>query len=303
MSDEKIPSYPVVHVTMQADGSAHVNVAGKHVDYPAADVEVTRAQVIAYAIDVAARLGRGVRMTTVDQEGEWKLGVYPDGEVVDLQPVPPKSRNAARKNVQTTRPPVRVVDPVALPPATPPAKRPATRPATAPAEAPAVAEVAAPSQGPASEHTAVIERVREPERDATTPRAMLPKRARGTVAGTLVATLAFSTGDTAVIGPHAIIGRMPAATTTDPAGSQLVTIHDKERKVSRVHCEVGWVGSKLVVTDRGSGNGTYITRRGTTKVELEVGKPYELQDDDWLGVGADVTCRVTIAVNTDGGTR
>lgn len=289
MSDEKIPSYPVVHVTMQSDGSAHVNVAGKHVDYPAAEVDVTRAQVIAYAIDVAARMGRGVRMTTVDSDGEWKLGVYPDGEVVDLQPVPPKGRGSVKKSAPTLRPPVRVVDPAALPPAMTPI-------------ATSVAAVAAPLVL-AGEHTAVIERVREALPDATSPRAVLAKPARSREAGTLVATLAFSTGDAAVIGPHAIIGRMPAATATDPAGSQLVVIDDKERKVSRVHCEVGWVGSKLVVTDRASGNGTYITRRGTTKIELEPGKPYELQEDDWLGVGTDVTCRVTIAVISDGGTR
>lgn len=266
MSDEKIPNYPVVHVTMHADGSAHVNVAGKHVDYPAADVDVTRAQVIAYAVELAARLGRAVRMTTVAPDGEWKLGVYPDGEVVDLNPAPPKGRGAAKKSVQTTRPPVRVIEPEDQVPAVAP--RPAPKDTTAPS------------------HTAVTSRVP----DATQARP-------------IVATLTFSTGDSAVIGPHAIIGRQPAATATDPAGSQLVVIHDKERKVSRVHCEVGWVGSKLVVTDRASGNGTYITRRGTTKVELEPGKPYELREDDWLGVGTDVSCRVTIGVMQDGGTR
>lgn len=282
MSDEKIPSYPVVHVTMQADGSAHVNVAGKHVDYPAAEIDVTRAQVISYAIDVAARLGRGVRMTTVDPEGEWKLGVYPDGEVIDLDTTPAKSRGAAKKPAPAPRPRVRVLDPSPQLPAEHGTATTAT----------AVAE-----ESP----TVVISRVP----DATSPRAAVPTLARGRdrEPGTLVATLAFSTGDTAVIGPHAIIGRQPSAAVDDPAGSQLVVIHDKERQVSRVHCEVGWVGSKLVVTDRGSGNGTYITRRGTTKSQLEPGKPYELQGDDWLGVGTEVTCRVTIAVINDGGTR
>ncbi|WP_421076954.1 FHA domain-containing protein [Microbacterium sp. IO18] len=291
MSDEKIPSYPVVHVTMQPDGSAHVNVAGKHVDYPAADVEVTRAQVVTYAIDVAARLARGVRMTTVDPDGEWKLGVYPDGEVVDLDPTPAKGRGAAKKPAVAPRPPVRLIDPVEQAPAAPAAAAP---------------KVTTRAKADTDEsHTVVITRVADATRvqDATTPRVIAPKPARGREPGTLVATLAFSTGDTAVIGPHAIIGRVPAATATDPAGSQLVVIHDKERKVSRVHCEVGWVGSKLVVTDRASGNGTYITRRGTTKIELEPGKPYELQGDDWLGVGTDVTCRVTIAVIQAGGTR
>lgn len=271
-SDEKIPSYPVVHVTIQPDGSAHVNVAGKHVDYPATGVEVTRAQVIAYATDVAARLGRGVRMTTVDPDGEWKLGVYPDGEVVDLAPATAKGRGAAKKTVQKPRPTVQVIEPPAAP---------------------------APAASLAETHTVVIDRVP----DATTPRAAVPRPVRPKTPGTPVATLTFSTGDTAVIGPHAIIGRQPASSATDPAGAQLVVINDKERTVSRVHCEVGWVDSTLVVTDRASGNGTYLTRRGTTKNRLEPGKPYELQGEDWLGIGTDVTCRVTIGILEDRGTR
>jgi hypothetical protein len=92
MNDPRIPSYPVVHVTVHPDGSAHVNVAGDHRNYPAGDIQDTRAQVTAYAIAVAERLGRGVRLTVIDPDGHWKLGVYPDAEVVDLEPASPKSR-------------------------------------------------------------------------------------------------------------------------------------------------------------------------------------------------------------------
>ena len=69
MNDPKIPNYPVVHVTVQPDGSAHVNAAGDHQNYPPGSVDATREQVLAYAIAVATRLGRGVRMTTVDPDG------------------------------------------------------------------------------------------------------------------------------------------------------------------------------------------------------------------------------------------
>ncbi|CAN5343512.1 hypothetical protein BH09ACT5_BH09ACT5_24320 [soil metagenome] len=83
---DKIPSYPVVHATVRSDGSAHVNVAGRHIDYPAADLDTTRDAVIAYTSGIASRLGRAVRMSTADADGLWTLGVYPDGEVVDLAP-------------------------------------------------------------------------------------------------------------------------------------------------------------------------------------------------------------------------
>lgn len=59
MNDPKIPNYPVVHVTVHPDGSAHVNAAGDHQNYPAGDVDATRERVLVYAIAVATRLGRG----------------------------------------------------------------------------------------------------------------------------------------------------------------------------------------------------------------------------------------------------
>ena len=103
LNDPKIPHSPVVHVTVHPDGSAHVNAAGDHQNYPAGDVDATRERVLVYAIAVATRLGRGVRMTTVDPDGEWKLGVYPDGEVVDLAPAPAKGRVPAKVSAPRER--------------------------------------------------------------------------------------------------------------------------------------------------------------------------------------------------------
>jgi hypothetical protein len=153
MNDPKIPSYPVVHV----------NVAGDHRNYPASDLEQTRAQVTAYAVAVATRLGRGVRMTTTDPDGEWTLGVYPDSEVVDLAPVPAKGRPAA-KSGSTSR-----------------------RTGTTARSEPALVRESV---------TVVIERTNESTvlRPRVTSEVLPP-------VGTPVATLRFSTGDTAIIGP------------------------------------------------------------------------------------------------------
>lgn len=261
MNDPKIPNYPVVHVTVQADGSAHVNAAGDHQNYPAGDVDETRERVLAYAIAVATRLGRGVRMTTVDPDGEWKLGVYPDGEVVDLAPTPPKGRTAAKASTpRQSAGAVLVGEPPALPPA-PPKESP----------------------------TVVLERTTE--RTVIAPR--VPRQPRQP--GTPVATLKFSTGETAIIGPPAIIGRNPSAHAADAAGAQLIVVSDRSRTVSRMHADVAWVGGKLTVSDRGAGNGTSITRPAKGQFDLTPGKPYELLDGDLLHIGPDVTCAVAIS--------
>ena len=262
MNEPKIPNYPVVHVTVQPDGSAHVNAAGDHQDYPAGDVDATRESVLAYAIAVATRLGRGVRMTTIDPDGEWKLGVYPHGEVVDLAPTPAKGRTAAKAS--TPRPKAAAVL-VGEPPA-PPKEMP----------------------------TLVLERTTE--RTVIAPR--VPRQPRQP--GTPVATLKFSTGETAIVGPPAIIGRNPSAQAADAAGAQLIVVSDRSSTVSRMHADVAWVGGKLTVTDRGAGNGTSITRPAKGQFDLTPGKPYELLDGDLLHIGPDVNCIVAIAVVHDG---
>lgn len=254
MNDPKIPNYPVVHVTVQADGSAHVNAAGDHVDYPAGDIAATRERVLDYGIAIAARLGRGVRMTTVDADGEWKLGVYPDGEVVDLAPAPAKGRSAIKPG------------------------KPQPKPAAPPKELP----------------TVVLERMTE--HTVIAPRL----NRRPPQPGTPVATLKFSTGETAFVGPPAIIGRNPGAHVADAIGTQLIVVSDQSRTVSRMHADVAWTGAKLTVTDRGAGNGTSITRQGKGHLDLTPGKPYELSDGDLLHIGPDVSCTVAIAFVRDG---
>ena len=266
MNDPKIPSYPVVHVTVQPDGSAHVNAAGDHRNYPAGDLHETRAQVTAYAIAVAARLGRGVRMTTSDPDGEWKLGVYPDGEVIDLAPAPAKGRAVAKTSSPQRRP---VAGIVSEPPTL-------TKDST----------------------TVVIGRTTEPA--VIPPR--VPREARPPT-GASVATLKFSTGDTAIIGPPAIIGRNPRSVVPDPGGAQFVVVADHSRTVSRVHADVAWIGGKLTVSDRGAGNGTSVTRPSKGRFDLTPGKPYELLDGDVLHVGTDVTCTVAISHVRDRETR
>lgn len=210
-------------------------------------------------------------MTTVDPAGEWKLGVYPDGEVVDLAPAPTKGRVAAKASTPRPTAAVMVGEPPALPPA-------------------------APRALPKEQPTVVLERA--PQSTLAPPAA--PRQTRQP--GTQVATLKFSTGETVFVGPPAIIGRNPSSKVADAAGAQLIVVSDHSRTVSRMHADVAWVGAKLTVTDRGAANGTAITRMGVGQFNLEPGKPYELRDGDMLHIGAEVNCAVTIATVNDGAT-
>lgn len=88
----KIPAYPVVSATLAVDGSAHVTAAGDHRDYPAGSLEDTREAIIAYAAAIAERVGRGVRMLTVDPDGRWELVVFADGTVEPIEQTPARKR-------------------------------------------------------------------------------------------------------------------------------------------------------------------------------------------------------------------
>lgn len=279
-----IPGYPVVYVTVQPDGSAHVNVAGRHVDFPAGDPEATRVAVLAYAVDVAKGLGRGVRVHSSEPEATYDLGVHPGGEVEVLEvPAPRKPDPLARPQVVT---PARsaglgVGAPPVVPPA-PPRSAPPVAPPTAPvppaATVPAVAPlVPAPAPSEVDDPTVLIHRP--------------------------TATLTFSTGAVVRIGSPAIIGRKPAHGDTDWPGAQLVSIEDPARKISRVHCAIAWRAGHLVVTDRGSTNGTAITRGDVDRYLLDIDTPVELFDGDLLHLGTSVDVAIAVAALQPGAAR
>jgi pSer/pThr/pTyr-binding forkhead associated (FHA) protein len=96
MTPTPIPAYPVIHVDVRADGSAHVNVAGQHVDYPAAPIADTRTAITQYAVDIAISLGRPVRMNTTEPAGTFTVAAHPDGTVSDLAAPEPITRRGRR---------------------------------------------------------------------------------------------------------------------------------------------------------------------------------------------------------------
>ena len=256
-----IPNYPVIMVDVRADGSAHVNVAGRHVDYPAGDVTETRTAVIAYAAGLARSMNRPVRMTTSGPDGTWKLAVHPNSTVTDLLP-----DNAKAKRRRRTMH------------AQPSADAPGT---TATIERATGAAV--PVSVPVVERSDFVE---------TTPLVQRPP-----VAALPTATLTFSTGAVARIRAATLLGRRPSAETdesTDELLAELLAVDDDSRTISKTHARLEWQDGRLWITDRRSANGTIVDRPGQNPVELAAGQPYRLIAGDVVRLG-----EVTFTVSMD----
>jgi hypothetical protein len=101
MQPTPIPAYPVLVVDVHQDGSAHANVAGRHIDFPPAPAADTRVAVTQYATELATTLGRPIRMTTTDPHGTWHLAVHPDGTVTDLTPPAARRRRLQLEHTPT----------------------------------------------------------------------------------------------------------------------------------------------------------------------------------------------------------
>ncbi len=270
-----VPAYPVVYVDVAPDGSAHVNVAGRHEHFDAAPSDVTRRAVTEYATAVAAELHRPLRMQITDPDGKWLVAVHPNGTVTDLAEPAAKARRP-RKQAVTVPATAAALGPGAIgpPPITTPAPavyRPPARPAQPIAPPPAPVD-------PDLEHTNLAQR--------PTPRRPAAP----------TATLRFSTGDVAYVSGAALIGRRPAADDGEDV-DLLVSVDDESRMLSRTHLRIEWHDGALWATDRASSNGTTIERPGTATLELTPWQPLQLHDQDIAVIG-DVRLTVSL-VNND----
>lgn len=102
MTVQPIPACPVVIVDVRADGSGHLNVAGRHVDYPPGSAKRTRAAIIQDAAELARDLRRPVRMTSTDTTGTYRLAAHPDATVTALDEDGPRRRAPRRRRVDPT---------------------------------------------------------------------------------------------------------------------------------------------------------------------------------------------------------
>jgi hypothetical protein len=157
--------------------------------------------------------------------------------------------------VASTRPPLeRTAPPVVRPAAAPAAATPV--PAAAPAPAPAAAAPV----------------------PAAAPAPPSPVVANATF------VVAFSTGQRLVVDGPVVVGRRPEQAAAE-AGSAAFAVTDPERSTSRAHAAFAVVDGQLVVTDRGSGNGTVVHRAGV-EIECVEGRPVALRPGDELELGS-----------------
>ena len=80
----EIPRWPKTSADLQTDGSGRLTIDGRTEDLPAGDIAASRALVIERVTATASSVGRAVRLTSTDPDGEWELAVHPDGQVDEL---------------------------------------------------------------------------------------------------------------------------------------------------------------------------------------------------------------------------
>lgn len=89
--------------------------------------------------------------------------------------------------------------------------------------------------------------------------------------------------DVVTVTGTAICGRRPAHPTADDTAA-LQVLEDPTLSLSKTHLRIEWAGSQPTVTDLHSGNGTTLSRLGSTAVALQPGVAAAVVDGDVLTV-------------------
>lgn len=96
--------------------------------------------------------------------------------------------------------------------------------------------------------------------------------------------LAFDTGERVVVDTLVLVGRSPEARAGEQ-GARLVALPSSDMSVSKTHAQVVVASDgALVVTDRGSTNGSVLRRQGVAK-PLTAGRPATLLAGDVVALG------------------
>ena len=86
-----IPRWPKTTAELNADGSGRLTIDGRAEQLDAPDIAAARGVVLERVTATATSIGRPVRLTSTDPDGQWELAVHPDGQVDELagRPVAP----------------------------------------------------------------------------------------------------------------------------------------------------------------------------------------------------------------------
>jgi len=80
-STNTVSNWPHIEAITRPDGSAEVTITGTSHPIETTSLEDARAAITAKVAGTATQLGRPVRMTTTDPDGQWSVIVHPDGTV------------------------------------------------------------------------------------------------------------------------------------------------------------------------------------------------------------------------------
>ena len=196
--------------------------------------------------------------------------------VVDIRPV-------AEQPVELVEAPRQVVNLTAMrlapappppPPVVPPTPPPAQPPRAAAAQPPAPT---APSAAPPARSPTLGPPADDPER--TVVRGTPPRPT-----ASVVWQVTFDDGHTVVVDGLTLLGRRPEARPGEPV-RHLVPLSSSDMSVSKTHAQLQVApDGALVVTDRGSTNGSQLVRSGVTR-ELPPGRPTTLLQGDEVRFG------------------
>src|SRR5262249_33535851 len=156
-----------------------------------------------------------------------------------------------------------------------PARRtPGPDPASVPARAPSRPRHAAPVAPDALAGRTTVRGAADAGPEPTVPVA-LPASTWG---------LAFDTGERVVVDTLVLVGRRPEPRAGEQ-GARLVALPSADMSVSKTHAQVVVAtDGALVVTDRGSTNGSTLVRKGMPR-PLTAGRPTTLLDGDVVSLG------------------
>jgi uncharacterized RDD family membrane protein YckC len=212
--------------------------------------------------------------------------------VVDIRPVaeqPMELVEAPRQVVNLTAmrlapapPPPAPVLPPGQPPTQPSAQASAPPPATTPHPTPAPRRQPVPSHtdpampGPAAEPV--------PGPPADDPERTVVRGAPPRPAAPVAWQVTFDDGHAVVVDGLTLVGRRPEARPGEPV-RHLVPLSSSDMSVSKTHAQLQVApDGALIVTDRGSTNGSLLVRSGVTR-ELPPGRPTTLLQGDEVRFG------------------
>ncbi|WP_415630128.1 FHA domain-containing protein, partial [Nocardioides dubius] len=91
--------------------------------------------------------------------------------------------------------------------------------------------------------------------------------------------LTFDTGDTVMVAGLTLVGRSPEGRPGEPV-RHAVALPSQDMSLSKTHAQFHLAGDgALVVTDRGSTNGSILIRQGVSR-DLTAGRPFTLLPGD-----------------------